>query len=102
MGRCRGRRRQPSKKLSFTRHQWRIGQAEADLSVGEIDVDLAEQPERVFEAFWTTKSSGLGLGLSLSRSMIEANDGHIRAERVAGGGACFVFDLPVAIGDRHA
>ncbi|HEL5052793.1 TPA: two-component sensor histidine kinase [Stenotrophomonas maltophilia] len=73
------------------------------LSVRDRGIGLpAEQPERVFEAFWTTKSSGLGLGLSLSRSMIEANDGHIRAERVAGGGACFVFDLPVAIGDRHA
>jgi len=56
----------------------------------------------VFDAFWTTKSHGLGLGLSLSRSMIEANDGQIRAERPAGGGACFVFDLPVATDVHHA
>ena len=52
------------------------------LSVRDRGVGLpADHPERVFDAFWTTKSHGLGLGLSLSRSMIEANDGQIRAER---------------------
>ena len=61
-----------------------------------------EAPERVFDAFWTTKALGLGLGLSLSRSIIDANDGQIRAERPAGGGACFVFTLPVVAGGAHA
>ena len=73
------------------------------LSVRDRGVGLpADHPERVFDAFWTTKSHGLGLGLSLSRSMIEANDGQIRAERPAGGGACFVFDLPIATDAHHA
>ncbi|MCI1089865.1 ATP-binding protein [Stenotrophomonas maltophilia] len=73
------------------------------LSVRDRGVGLpADHPERVFDAFWTTKSHGLGLGLSLSRSMIEANDGQIRAERPAGGGACFVFDLPIATDVQHA
>jgi signal transduction histidine kinase len=72
------------------------------LSVRDRGVGLpADHPERVFDAFWTTKH-GLGLGLSLSRSMIEANDGQIRAERPAGGGACFVFDLPIATDVQHA
>jgi len=73
------------------------------LSVRDRGVGLpADHPERVFDAFWTTKSHRLGLGLSLSRSMIEANDGQIRAERPAGGGACFVFDLPIASDVQHA
>ncbi|AIL10258.1 ATP-binding protein [Stenotrophomonas maltophilia] len=76
---------------------------QVSLSVRDRGVGLpADHPERVFDAFWTTKSHGLGLGLSLSRSMIEANDGQIRAERPAGGGACFVFDLPIASDVQHA
>ncbi|KAG1257305.1 hypothetical protein G6F68_009376 [Rhizopus microsporus] len=64
--------------------------ARISLSVRDRGVGLpADHPERVFDAFWTTKSHGLGLGLSLSRSIIEANDGQIRAERPSGGGACF-------------
>ena len=73
------------------------------LSVRDRGVGLpADHPERVFDAFWTTKSHGLGLGLSLSRSMIEANGGHIRAERPAGGGACFIFELPTHMEATHA
>lgn len=73
------------------------------LSVRDRGVGLPiDHPERVFDAFWTTKSHGLGLGLSLSRSMIEANEGRIRAERPSGGGACFVFDLPIATELPHA
>jgi C4-dicarboxylate-specific signal transduction histidine kinase len=60
-----------------------------------------EAPERVFDAFWTTKSGGLGLGLSLSRSILEANGGQIRAEPAEGGGAHFVFELPIDDGAAH-
>ncbi|MNV78916.1 Sensor protein FixL [compost metagenome] len=60
-----------------------------------------EAPERVFDAFWTTKAGGLGLGLSLSRSILEANDGQIRAEAAAGGGARFVVELPAHTGSAH-
>ena len=81
----------------------RDGRGQVSLSVRDRGVGLpSEQPDRVFDAFWTTKDHGLGLGLSLSRSMIEANGGHIRAERPAGGGACFVFELPAAGNDDHA
>lgn len=60
--------------------------------------------ERVFDAFWTTKSGGLGLGLSLSRTIIEANGGHILAAPAGDGsaGACFVFELPIAQERPHA
>lgn len=79
------------------------GHGHVSLSVRDRGIGLpAEQPDRVFDAFWTTKANGLGLGLSLSRSMIEANGGHIRAERPSGGGACFIFELPTATEDTHA
>ena len=81
----------------------REGSQSVSLSVRDRGAGLpAEQTERVFDAFWTTKAHGLGLGLSLSRSMIEANGGRIRAERPSGGGACFVFELPATAAAPHA
>jgi PAS domain S-box-containing protein len=54
----------------------------------------AENTDRVFEHFFTTKSGGLGMGLSISRSIIEAHGGRIWAERNPAGGATFRFTLP--------
>ncbi|MEM9082726.1 MAG: ATP-binding protein [Planctomycetota bacterium] len=54
-----------------------------------------ESIERVFEAFYTTKSAGLGLGLSLSASIVEAHGGTLRCgNRTDGGGAWFRMLLP--------
>jgi C4-dicarboxylate-specific signal transduction histidine kinase len=50
--------------------------------------------EHLFDTFWTTKEDGMGLGLSISRTIIEANDGQIWAERNADGGATFRFSVP--------
>ncbi|WP_312236390.1 ATP-binding protein [Stenotrophomonas sp.] len=80
----------------------RVDDARVALSVRDHGSGLPlEAPERVFDAFWTTKSGGLGLGLSLSRSILEANGGRIRAEPAEGGGARFVFELPVVAGADH-
>ncbi len=49
----------------------------------------------IFKPFFTTKRSGLGIGLSLSRSIIESHGGHIRAENNPDRGATIYFDLPV-------
>ncbi|MCE9562476.1 MAG: GHKL domain-containing protein [Planctomycetes bacterium] len=54
-----------------------------------------KNPERVFERFYTTKPSGMGMGLAISRSIIEAHGGTMRAVSVADG-AVFSFTLPVA------
>jgi len=51
--------------------------------------------ERLFEAFFTTKPAGLGLGLSLSRSIVESHGGHLSVEDRAPAGATFRIHLPV-------
>jgi C4-dicarboxylate-specific signal transduction histidine kinase len=52
--------------------------------------------ERLFEAFYTTKPEGLGIGLSISRSMIEAHGGRLWAVPNEPHGAVFAFSLPLA------
>lgn len=52
--------------------------------------------ERLFEQFHSTKAQGLGMGLPISRSLIEAHGGQLWAENRDGGGAYFNFTLPVS------
>ncbi|MEJ8857620.1 GAF domain-containing protein [Variovorax robiniae] len=52
--------------------------------------------ERIFEAFFTTKMAGLGIGLSLCRAIVEAHGGRIDGRARPGGGAIFEFTLPIA------
>jgi PAS domain S-box-containing protein len=58
----------------------------------------AEELPSVFEAFFTTKQSGLGMGLSLSRSIIEGHGGSIWAENNPDKGATFFIELPITEG----
>ena len=53
----------------------------------------AKQLERVFEAFYTTKSGGIGIGLSICRSIIDAHGGRLWAEANGPRGAVFKFTL---------
>jgi C4-dicarboxylate-specific signal transduction histidine kinase len=55
--------------------------------------------KRVFEAFYTTKRSGLGMGLSICRSIIDAHGGRLWAEANAPSGAIFKFTIPSAEGN---
>jgi two-component system, LuxR family, sensor kinase FixL len=55
-----------------------------------------EKLQRVFDPFFTTKTKGMGMGLPISRNIIEAHSGRLWAENNRGGGAIFRFTLPVA------
>jgi PAS domain S-box-containing protein len=66
------------------------------LSVRDVGVGFAPgTADKLFEAFYTTKQSGMGIGLSVSRSIIEAHHGRLWAEPNAGEGAVFAFSLPI-------
>lgn len=59
----------------------------------------AQSLDRLFEAFYTTKPEGLGMGLAISRSIIEVHGGRLWATANAPHGAVFHFTLPTA-GER--
>jgi signal transduction histidine kinase len=58
-----------------------------------------EHLDRIFESFHTTKTSGLGMGLSICRSIIDAHGGRLWAEANQPRGAVFRFTLPPAVED---
>jgi PAS domain S-box-containing protein len=55
----------------------------------------AQDKERIFEAFYTNKSGGMGMGLSISRSIVENHGGKLWAEPNDGPGATFIFTVPL-------
>jgi two-component system sensor kinase FixL len=77
------------------------GQAEvavSDTGTGLSDAVVAQ----LFQPFVTTKPQGMGLGLSISRSIIDAHGGRIWAEPNEGGGVAFRFTVPAGLEDAQA
>jgi PAS domain S-box-containing protein len=73
----------------------RVEEGGARLMVRDVGVGFAPQvAERLFDAFYTTKPDGMGIGLLLSRSIIESHGGKLWAEPNDGPGATFAFLLP--------
>jgi signal transduction histidine kinase len=66
------------------------------MSVRDVGVGLPQDSERLFQAFHTTKSGGMGIGLSVSRSIIENHRGRLWAEPNGGPGATFSFCIPIS------
>jgi signal transduction histidine kinase len=67
------------------------------VSVSDTGKGLPElEPGKIFEAFFTTKREGTGMGLSISRSIVESHGGRLSARNNPERGATFQFTLPLA------
>jgi PAS domain S-box-containing protein len=72
------------------------GKSNAEVAVEDSGHGIpSDRLPLLFDSFFTTKSHGMGLGLSIVRSIVEAHGGRIWAENNSSGGACFRFTLPV-------
>lgn len=74
------------------------------LMVRDAGVGLGrEDPDRIFQSFYTTKGDGMGIGLSVSRSIVESHGGRLWAEANDGPGASLFFAIPRYVeGDQAA
>jgi PAS domain S-box-containing protein len=78
----------------------RTGDGQVSLGVRDVGVGLdPEAVDRLFEAFYTTKSDGMGMGLSVSRSIIENHGGHLWVTPNEGPGVTFTFAIPARPAD---
>jgi signal transduction histidine kinase len=86
----------PSAERRITVSTARDGNS-ADLSVSDVGPGIPfEKLKEVFEPFFTTKPQGMGMGLSIARTIVEAHGGQLSAENRAGRGAAFRMRLPLA------
>ena len=75
----------------------RAGEGEVQVAVRDAGVGIPKEGlPRVFDAFWTTKGQGMGLGLAICRSIAESYGGTIRVEANQDRGLTFYIRLPAA------
>jgi len=67
------------------------------ISISDTGVGLPPQADKIFNAFFTTKAQGTGMGLSISRSIIESQGGQLWAANNSASGATFHFTLPTKV-----
>jgi PAS domain S-box-containing protein len=79
-----------------------IAQDEVHIGVLDCGVGLPDDVEHLFQPFHTTKNGGLGMGLSICRTLLTAHGGRLWAERRPERGAAFYVALPLARGDAGA
>jgi signal transduction histidine kinase len=86
----------PSAKRKITVQTGRIGDF-AEVSISDAGPGIpTDKLKEVFEPFFTTKAQGMGMGLSIARTIVEAHNGQIFAENQTGGGAIFRIQLPLS------
>ena len=74
------------------------GASSAVISISDSGPGISpEKLNEVFDPFFTTKRQGMGIGLSISRTIVQAHKGRIWAENQTGGGAVFHLSLPLAL-----
>ena len=85
----------PMRKVEISTQQ--SGDGTVRTGVRDYGVGISEETRsRLFEQFFTTKPDGLGMGLAIVRSIVEAHGGSIEAENAEGEGARFHFTLPIS------
>jgi PAS domain S-box-containing protein len=73
------------------------GERRVEISVTDCGEGIApDKLHRLFDSFFSTKESGMGLGLAIARSIVDAHQGRIFAENNLDGGATFRFELPTS------
>ncbi len=87
---------QHSKKLSIKIFTYKDNYAHIRVSDNGEGIPSTLNTDRLFETFFTTKKEGMGMGLAICRSIIEAHGGKIRASKNLGRGATFHFTLPLS------
>jgi PAS domain S-box-containing protein len=76
----------------------RNGSDQVTVAIRDSGVGIApDQLDKLFHPFFTTKPDGMGMGLSISRSIIEAHGGRLWADRNNGPGSTFKFSVPVTV-----
>ncbi len=88
---------QVRRAASNAEHGW------VEFSVSDVGVGIADDVARqLFTPFFTTKAEGMGLGLSLCRTVVEQHGGHLRFEPLVPRGTVFRFTLPAVLLDKIA
>ena len=78
-----------------------VDNGSVSLSITDTGVGIPpEHLDKIFEPLFTTKTNGIGLGLAISKSLLEANGGRIEVDSQIGGGAVFRLYLPVHNGTQ--
>ncbi|MDP4003322.1 sensor histidine kinase [Methylobacterium sp. NEAU K] len=92
---------QQSDRRELTVEARPLGSETVEIAVADTGPGIADEiATRLFQPFVTTKASGMGVGLSICRTIIEAHGGRLTAERNRDGGATFRLTLPAAnLGD---
>jgi signal transduction histidine kinase len=82
------------RELAIRTHQDEVRQILVTVTDGGVGL-AAENADRLFDAFFTTKSGGMGMGLSICRSIVESHGGRLSAAGNVGPGATFQVSLPM-------